>query len=55
MVCLIVPADNLTTAIDSYPEYPKIKRTGTRGLPPPDVYQVSSGAWKGTRPPESNG
>ena len=27
--------DNLTTAIDSYPEYPKIKRTRTRGLPPP--------------------
>jgi hypothetical protein len=27
-----VPADNLTLAMDSYPEYPKIKRTGTRGL-----------------------
>ena len=29
----MVPADNLTTAIDSYPEHPKIKRTRTRGLP----------------------
>jgi len=26
-------ADNLTTAIDSYPEHPKIKRTRTPGLP----------------------
>ncbi len=29
----IVSADNLTATIDSYPEHPKIKRTGTRGLP----------------------
>jgi hypothetical protein len=31
---LAVPADNLTLVIDSFPEYPMIKRTGTRGLPP---------------------
>ncbi len=28
------PADNLTLAMDSYPEYPLISRTGTHGLPP---------------------
>lgn len=34
MFCLITPADNLTMAMDSFPEYPMIKRTGTHGLPP---------------------
>ncbi len=42
-----------TTAIDSYPEYPKIKRTRTRGLPPPPGCVSASavtqpGYWKRT-------
>jgi hypothetical protein len=47
----IAPADNLTATVVSSPEYPKIKRTGTRGLPPvPRLAAVGQGAFGADRP-----